>query len=319
MTKLILNFARDKSRMFACLVLLPTLTASVADVYWLFELTCHFRLQYLVAAVVCTCASLALRDGRWAAIGLLSVVVNGFAIAPSYFGISTTRPTAGFPLRLLLCNVYTANLQSAPLLSLIQRERPDLVILQEVNERWMADLESLRETYPFSTWITREDNFGIAVLSRGRLIDPREVDLESEVPTILTDVHFGSQAISLLASHPLPPGSRSAFDARNAQLRGLAAVARQLKNPTILIGDLNVTPWSPDYQRLLRNSGLRDARRGHGILPTWPSFFPLLMIPLDHCLVSASLTVAGIRVGPKVGSDHLPLIVDLEVQASGPN
>jgi endonuclease/exonuclease/phosphatase (EEP) superfamily protein YafD len=109
----------------------------------------------------------------------------------------------------------------------------------------------------------------------------------------------------------MPPGSKETFELRNVQLRGLASLAGQSKGMMILIGDLNVTPWSPDYARLIRDSGLRDARRGHGILPTWPTFFPLMMIPLDHCLISPTLAVSDIRLGPNIGSDHLPLIVDL--------
>jgi endonuclease/exonuclease/phosphatase family metal-dependent hydrolase len=71
--------------------------------------------------------------------------------------------------------------------------------------------------------------------------------------------------------------------------------------------------WSPYYSQLMRDSGLMNARKGFGVLPTWPSHVPFLKIPLDHCLVSADISAAHIRTAEAIGSDHLPLIVDLAV------
>lgn len=65
------------------------------------------------------------------------------------------------------------------------------------------------------------------------------------------------------------------------------------------------------FRRLLARSGLIDTLRGRGYQPTWPGHFVPLWIPLDHCLVSPDLTVLDRRVGPHVGSDHRPVIVDL--------
>ncbi len=117
----------------------------------------------------------------------------------------------------------------------------------------------------------------------------------------------------MIAAHPLTPTTKSGFQQRNAQLEAMGRYVSRLPKPVLVIGDLNITMWSPFYQRFVGTAGLDNARSGFGILPTWPTFFPLLYIPIDHCLISPEIQVLKIRTGPDVGSDHLPLVTDLVI------
>jgi len=111
----------------------------------------------------------------------------------------------------------------------------------------------------------------------------------------------------------LPPGSAEYARLRNEQLHTVAAQVKASYRPVILIGDLNGTPWSPYFRDFLRASGLRNTSQGRGVQGSWPAGLPAGRIPLDHCLVSPEIRVIDRQVGPQVGSDHLPLLVDLEV------
>jgi endonuclease/exonuclease/phosphatase (EEP) superfamily protein YafD len=64
----------------------------------------------------------------------------------------------------------------------------------------------------------------------------------------------------------------------------------------------------------MRQTGLKNSRRGFGILPTWPTFLPLLSIPIDHFLLSPEFAVLKTGQGPNIGSDHVPLITELMLQ-----
>jgi len=56
-----------------------------------------------------------------------------------------------------------------------------------------------------------------------------------------------------------------------------------------------------------------------GLQPIWRSkslvsgLAGFLSLPIDHALVSADVAPRANRLGPDIGSDHRPLIVDLQL------
>ncbi len=94
----------------------------------------------------------------------------------------------------------------------------------------------------------------------------------------------------------------------------LAQQAATEERPLILSGDLNSTYYAPLYRMVLQRSGLVGTRMWGGILGTWPGFLPQpLRITLDHTLVTPGIQIVNCRIGPSVGSDHKPLIIDLYI------
>jgi endonuclease/exonuclease/phosphatase (EEP) superfamily protein YafD len=132
---------------------------------------------------------------------------------------------------------------------------------------------------------------------------------------VIADINQGAD-FSLIASHAYPPVvfGQEGFNWRNEQLKEMGETLAALKKPVVVAGDLNVTMWSPYYQNTLKkNAQLRNTRQGFGILPTYESKNFFKAIPVDHCLVSEEIQVADLRLGPSLGSDHVPIIVDLVI------
>ena len=101
--------------------------------------------------------------------------------------------------------------------------------------------------------------------------------------------------------------------ARNEQMENLGNEVGVMRRPTILMGDLNITAWAPTYQAFEKATGLRNARKGFGLVPTFPVFLPIAGIPIDHVLVSDEIAVLEFRQGTRTGSDHWPIIVTLRL------
>jgi endonuclease/exonuclease/phosphatase (EEP) superfamily protein YafD len=95
----------------------------------------------------------------------------------------------------------------------------------------------------------------------------------------------------------------------------LAELVAQETMPVIVIGDFNATPWSYAFKDFSSETGLVNSQNGYGLDATWPSTFPVTLVPLDHMLHSDSLTTVTRKVGPDLGSDHLPLLVEVSRSA----
>ena len=301
-------------------VLLFSIAACFGDAHKLFELTSHFRLQYFVASLACSLIFLYFRAWPWAVAGLVCVAINGATLAPWYSRGTQVDP--GQPvhdLRLLLANVHYANSQYSSLIQLVREEQPDLLIVEELTDQWLEGLKSLSQMFPYVETAPRDGGAGIALFSRLPLQESEAVFLiQQDQPSIAAKLSIGTATVSLLAVHPHTPLRRDHFAYRNDLLASATAFLKEQPPPKIVIGDFNNTLWSPYYARFEQETGMVNARKGFGLLPTWPTWMrmSLLMIPIDHCLVSPDIRITNFRTGRRIGSDHLPIIVDLAIPDS---
>jgi endonuclease/exonuclease/phosphatase family metal-dependent hydrolase len=86
--------------------------------------------------------------------------------------------------------------------------------------------------------------------------------------------------------------------------------------PALLVGDFNAAPYSKTYRMLAR--ALRDAQGGVPFVPicTFPAKFPFMRI--DHVFMAGPWKVTKVETPfsalARVASDHLPLVVELDLQ-----
>ena len=215
----------------------------------------------------------------------------------------------------MLINVNTMSGDPVRVARAVNEMSPQILVLEEINARWLIDLEGALRAYPHSRVSPREDNFGIGLFSKFLLSNARVVDIgEARLPSICAEVTIQATTLNVIATHPPPPGGARYSRWRNSQLNLIPDHVPKDGLPILLLGDLNVSPWSHHFGQLLKKTGLRDSSKGHGVQPTWPAGNPLLSIPIDHCLHSREVTILKRTIGPDVGSDHYPLIVDIALR-----
>ncbi|MGH9831547.1 MAG: endonuclease/exonuclease/phosphatase family protein [Blastocatellia bacterium] len=284
------------------------------------ELASHFRVQYLLASIFCLSACLMFQDWGWAIAAAVGAAINLAAIAPWYAGKrSSNNGIAGHRLNIVFANVYRVNKRREAFIAFVLRHQPDIVIAQEVDAVWSDALRPLHDQYPFFEVLPRGGGSGMAIFSRLAFERLEIVLPEGEGrPGILVRLNAGGSAVSLLSIHPRAPIRRGHLEQRNKMLVAAASYLQNLPAPKICVGDLNTSLWSPYYRSFAKQTNLVNVRQGFGLLPSWPTFlfFRWLMIPIDHCLVSADIRVIRARTGEPIGSDHLPLVVEIEIPLS---
>jgi endonuclease/exonuclease/phosphatase (EEP) superfamily protein YafD len=211
-------------------------------------------------------------------------------------------------------NAWFASTAHAALIDWLTRSDADIIALQEVTPQWAQALEPLGRTYPYRKLLTRDDPYGIALLSRWPLDDVQSVDFADDgKPSLVANVDVHGRKLRVIALHTRWPVMPELQVARDQALQQAAALALTQPESTILLGDLNLTPYAPAFARLVAESGLRDALEGEAWRPTWQAGFWPLALPIDHVLVPPGSCVIAHDIGPDLGSDHRPLQVTLRL------
>jgi endonuclease/exonuclease/phosphatase (EEP) superfamily protein YafD len=301
----------------AVLIVVATLTVmSLYGNHAYLELATHFRLQYALTSTVCVVLLIAFRSWRLLPLAICCALLNLAYILPYYFDSHRADYPSATHLRLMLVNVLGSNKNYSNLIESVRAANADIIVLQELTENWWNQVQVLNADYPYRQAVPKPGGSGMAVLSRYPFQDVETLMLDSSTHIALrASVNIAGTPVSILSLHPPTPARTDKFLNRNQQFGRAASILRSTGGTRVLIGDLNTTMWSPYFIDLLKESGLRDARRGYGLMPSWPVPLPaVLQLPIDHCLVSDDVMVEGIRTGMGTGSDHRPLIVDFQIQ-----
>jgi len=294
-----------------------TSAALLAPLGWPFELFAHFRLQYLVVGALLAAAALLGSRRRLALAALVATTLNGVTLGggASVSAAALDTECNGSDITVITANVEYINRQHEALLGWLSKQTADVVVLEEVTESWARSIERL-PGYPFRAVRVREDPFGLALLSRRPLQSVEWLDFAGDgVPTISAQVEIRGQPVQIIGLHTHSPVMSDRLRTRDRELERAAQRATFGGQPTVLLGDLNVSPDAPAFPRLLADGDLRDALASGGWRPTWRADFWPLALRIDHVLASPSLCVVSSEVGPDIGSDHRPVRVTLRLPA----
>lgn len=292
---------------------LATVMAQMGGLGWLPELATHFRGQYLAVGLLLLALFGGLRRPWPAALAVLLVALNGWYLAP-YLPLPVPSVAAGQDdgPELIALNLYIHNRDYGRVRSYLDARDAEVLVLSELTPAWVRELQPVLSRYPFWASEGRRSPWGLGVFSRHPLREARVLNLGV---TGSVNIHAILESpagdVELMAVHLASPGSAAHAAQRNQQLARLAELLGGPRPaggmPRLLVGDMNLTPFSPHFRSLLAQTGLRDMRQPAGFLGTWPTWLPPLQIPIDHCLADPVLGAVRVRRGPAVGSDHYPL------------
>ncbi|WP_231746657.1 endonuclease/exonuclease/phosphatase family protein [Maioricimonas rarisocia] len=225
---------------------------------------------------------------------------------------SAGPPQRSSRLRIVTANVLQKNTNASAVLELIRNESPDVVVLCEVNHRWIRDLAPLDEMFPYHEKHPLENKYGIALYSRYEVTRAEvRAMVKEDIPSIDARIRLPSgHEVRLFAVHPNPPRPGESTVKRDAEL---VLVGREVRDnqSVVVLGDMNDVGWSRTTNLFQEVSGLLDPRKGRGLYPTFNARSTIWQYPLDHLFHTDDFRVAELRTLSYIGSDHYPLLVEL--------
>lgn len=228
--------------------------------------------------------------------------------------LAPSPPVAG--LRILSLNTWHAHGDGADLARRLEASGADVLVLTEFGPSKRDVIARLADRFPHRASCAEQWECSVAILSRlpirrghaGR----RSVD---EPPVAGAEIDVAGEPVTVLATHLFRP-TRNPWR-HQRQLAALEARIADARGHVVVAGDFNTSPWSGGLRGFKRATGLADSGM---LMPTWPAW-PLVLpqVAIDHVLISRGLAFAGAALAAAVGSDHLPLVVDVIIRVpSGP-
>jgi len=282
-------------------------------ILWL-ELAANLRLYYAAALLLLLVVLLVRWEKKLLLATFLLLSMNLAELVSLYVPARPIPEGATKPLSIVNINLWSANPYYRPVIEYIQQKQADVVVLEELDGQWMDDLEPVFNEYPYRKLAPRMGNFGIGILSKKPILQASVKDIAGvTLPTIHCTIEHEDEWIDLIATHAPPPIDEQHWQWKQVHTDSLIAQGSNLLNPIVLVGDLNMTSFTPGFRKVNKALNLRDSRVGFGLQPTWNVKNYLMHFAIDHCLVSERIAVVSRETGPDVGSDHYPVYIEVSI------
>lgn len=326
-------------RGFAAVIIAVTALPLIRSGAWFIRMWDFPRLQIAAIGAAALAVLIAIENLHgWSAVSVVSV--SALALAMFWQGLHVVRYTRLWPhhspnadgndaLSIIIANLDVRNDTKRDAAQAIRSVNPDIALLIEVDDTWMAALTTVRDEYEYRVEAVAPDGLGIVLWSKSPIGSSEVRHLVSEDrPSIHATIDTESIGrVRFIGLHPTPPGLKKQdenerYDSRirDAELVRVArSVADQPDQTQIVAGDFNDVAWSHTTRLFERISGLHDPRVGRRLLNTYDANHPFLRYPLDHVYLSPNCAVRDVKRLSIPGSDHFAVVVGVEVQGRQSN
>lgn len=309
----------------ACLALILFNAAGLlAGYHWFFDLFVNFKLPFLLASLLLAALALCFKKRLWSLAMLCLGATILIEIQLAYSAPFAKPPAMAPNLTVVQYNKYYYNDSFEEIGTWLHKDGHDfdIVIINESSPQSLRPVrEKTSDIFPHQYPTSFYDRFNdIAVLGKWPFtVEPVRMRKDGATYSVSRIVvsKEGLPPVTIYAYHTQTPVGPNDAALRNFELDALAGIVQNdPQSHKLMVGDWNVTPWSPHFRNILARTGLNY--QNYGLLPqaTFPAYarFSLLQMPIDHILFDRHFDLVSIGKGPAMDSDHHSLIAGFHVK-----
>lgn len=254
-------------------------------------------------------------------LGLVATLAAGALMAPEYLRPMSppAAPDAPGQIKLIQFNVWGRNTDVAKTADWIVAQKPDFVVMQELKTPMRDAL--LARAPGYQLVCDHRSVCHTAILTR---LEPIRFNIPeyglpgASLPLAVADFRAkDGRLFTVMGVHYTWPTAGGFQQAQGVQVEAL--LSRFPKDRAILSGDFNSTPWSFSRRREDKRFGLERRTRAVFSWPAaqftrWRLQLPFAFLPIDQVYAGSGWRTVSVKRGPRLGSDHFPVVVTLAPQ-----
>lgn len=288
---------------------------NIAAAYW-----------WPVLVIATAAACWFLRDLRALGLGIammLAALATGLVL---FRPLLKSAPPVGHrsqTIRMIEFNMLKTNPRSTRDAEWLAAQDADILVLLEASRMQKHWGKVLQDKYPTMVSCSVHYPCSTVMFSRFPLLGSEslagdgDADNRKALSALTATLDVNGTEFTVFAAHldrPWPMGEQEDW------VLPMRKAAAAVPGPAVMTGDFNSSPWTHAVRSIGESGGFRLAS---GFATSWPARNPaLLRLPLDQLYLRGRVRAIDVRTGPRRGSDHLPLMITLEIpghdDAAGP-
>lgn len=236
---------------------------------------------------------------------VVSILIVTVVLGARFFQFVAVAPATGngvTPFTLAFLNKNHLNRRYAVIDHATRTLQPDLLGVVELEPIDQGKIPFLL-TFPYTQRLVSDDHFSIALFSKYPL-ERIPLNQERLKHVLAARVSIKNTAYYVFVLHLFPPMDSWTESMRDNELYALMQYVETIPTDNvILLGDFNISPWSPVYAKhFSRSEKIVNAAKGRGLFFTWGHWF--IRSHIDYIFVSKSAFIESFQEKYIEGSDH---------------
>lgn len=244
-------------------------------------------------------------------------------IFSNYFELSANaaQGRSDSNVKIIGVNLWYKNENTNEMESFFENEDADILMLTELTESQYASLDGyFSSQYPYEVLQIQslsKPYIGKAIFSKFPLTKVEIEDKKNAEVFLLANANINNSNLDLLMVHTTAPINPSYYAQRNNQLDFLQNdLAEFIKNPAVITGDFNTSPWTAHFIEMDRSLSAQNFQRvrNNSFVFSWQyQGLPRLKSHIDHTYLTSGIEKPSYELKDFPGSDHKAQVITLSV------